>query len=339
MKNRIIYYDILRTISIIAVIVIHVIGNTINTFNLSGIPMVVYKSIWQLMYFAVPMFVVISGGIFLNPEKDITLKDLYKKYILRILIALFAFGIIYSLIEIYFINKTLNLGSLILAIKNVFTGNLWAHMWYLYLILGLYIISPILKVFIKNCSMKQLQYLLLILFIFTIIIPEISAVLNFKIAFNILVTSPYILLYLLGFYLTKYDIPKKYRIANYIFSIIFVILIIINNFLKFFDANIITYTSIGSFSIVISLFLLAKNLNLHLNNKTQKILKNISECGFGIYLIHQLIINVIYKLLKIDIITKIPYIGLVIYTLLIFGMSFAIVYYLRKIKIVKKYIF
>ena len=331
MKNRIIYYDILRTISIIAVIVIHVIGNTINTFNLSGIPMVVYKSIWQLMYFAVPMFVVISGGIFLNPEKDINLKDLYKKYILRILIALFAFGIIYSLIEIYFINKTLNLGSLILAIKNVFTGNLWAHMWYLYLILGLYIISPILKVFIKNCSMKQLQYLLLILFIFTIIIPEISAVLNLKIAFNILVTSPYILLYLLGFYLTKYDIPKKYRIANYIFSIIFVILIIINNFLKFFDANIITYTSIGSFSIVMSLFLLAKNLNLQLNNKTQKILKNISECGFGIYLIHQLIINVIYKLLKIDIITKIPYIGLVIYTLLIFGMSFAIVYYLRKI--------
>lgn len=81
MKNRIIYYDILRTISIIAVIVIHVIGNTINTFNLSGIPMVVYKSIWQLMYFAVPMFVVISGGIFLNPEKDINLKDLYKKYI------------------------------------------------------------------------------------------------------------------------------------------------------------------------------------------------------------------------------------------------------------------
>lgn len=85
MKNRIIYYDVLRTISIIAVIVINVIGNTINTFNLSDVPCQIYTSIWQLMYFAVPMFVVISGGLFLNPEKDISLKDLYKNTFLEYL--------------------------------------------------------------------------------------------------------------------------------------------------------------------------------------------------------------------------------------------------------------
>lgn len=146
-------------------------------------------------------------------------------------------------------------------------------------------------------------------------------------------------MYLLGFYLTKYDIPKKYRIINYVVSIIFIILAILNNFFTFFDSNIITYTSIGAFSIVLSLFLLVKNINIELNDKVQKILKNISECGVGIYLIHQLIINIIYNLLKINIITKLPYIGLILYTILIFGISFVIVYYLRKIKIVKKYIF
>lgn len=338
MKNRVIYYDVLRTISIIAVILIHIIGNTINTFRLEGIPAQVYTSIWQLMYFAVPMFIMISGGLFLNPEKEISIKDLYKKYILRIVIALFIFGILYSILELYFSNKITGFKLIIQAIKNVFTGDLWAHMWYLYLILGLYIISPLLKIFVKNCTAQQLQYVLFVLFIFTIVIPDIVIMFNQKIAFNAVITNPYIFLYLLGYYVSKYDISKKWRISNYILSAVFIVLIILNNFINLFNAELITYTSFITFNIILSLFYIVKRCKKSYNQVAQKILKNISDCGFGIYLIHQAIINVIYKVLKFDIITKYPYIFLIIYTLFVFGTSYLIVYYLRKIKIIRKYL-
>lgn len=338
MKNRILYYDVLRIISVMAVIVLHVIGNTINTLNLSGISSNIYHIIFQLMFFAVPMFVMLSGGLFLNPEKEIDIKKLYTKYISRILICLFGFGMLYSILEIYFNTRTISISMFTESIKNIFTGNLWAHMWYLYLILGLYMISPILKIFTSNCTKKEFQYILLLLFLFTILLADIINYSKINVAFHILITSPYIFFYLFGYYLSKYDLPKKIRITSYILSIISIIIIILNNFINIFDATYITYTSFITFNIILSIFLLTKNHKYNSNDKTKKILISLSECGFGIYLVHQLIINIIYKLLKIDIILTYPYIGLIVYSIFIFVISYIIIYLLRKINFVKKYI-
>lgn len=338
MKTRILYYDILRLISIIAVVLMHTMHNTLNTFNLSGTPANIYNIISQLTYFAVPMFIMISGSLFLIPEKELNIKKLYTKNILRIVICLFGFGMFYSILEIYFNTKVLSISMLTESIKNIFTGNLWAHMWYLYLILGLYMITPLLSIFTKNCTKKQLQYVLLILFIFSIILADITNYLKINIAFNILIANPYIFFYLLGHYFSKYDLSKKFRILNYAASLLSILIIILNNFINIFDSSLITYTCFITFNIIISIFLLIKNINYNFSNKIKQILISLSECTFGIYLIHQFIINVIYKLLKIDIILNYPYIGLLVYSIFIFITSYIIIYLLRKLKFIKKYI-
>ena len=312
-----------------------ILENTLNTFLLTGNSAIVYNIISQIMYYAVPLFVMISGTLFLNPEKEITIKELYSKYIKKIVIALILFGVLYSFLELYFDTRVISLDMLVKSFKNLITGDLWAHMWYIYLILGLYMITPLLKKFTDTCSLKEYNYLLVLLFIFTVILVDISSIFNINIAFNILIINPYILLFMLGDYLARFNINKKIEIINYFISIIFIILIVFNNIYNFMSIPI-TYTSVGVISICISLYLLCKNSIK--NNEQKSIFLSITKCGFGIYLIHQFFINVIFKLLKFDLILDYPYLGLILYTFIIFITSYITTGILRKIKFVNKYI-
>ena len=334
MKNRVIYYDLLKVISIFAVIIMHIIGNTINTFNLNGFSKEIYNFICIICYFAVPIFVMVSGGIFLNPNKKIEINNIIKKYCLRILLCLFIFGFVYSMLEIYFNTKTLNLEMILESIKNIITGNLWAHMWYLYLIFGLYLLTPIFRIITKNVNEKEYKYLLILLFIFTILINDINSILNLNIAFNILIYSPYVLLYFLGDYSNRYEIKENIKKVIYLSSFISIIIIFLNNFFNLFSFYNFSYTCLLVFNIILSIFIFIKDRKIKLN----KFIISISECSLGIYLIHQLIINIIFKLLKVDIILDYPYICLVIYVLITFIISYVITYLLRKINLINKYI-
>ena len=74
MKKRILWLDLLRIIGIFGVIIIHIVGNTINTFNLSGTSYIVYNIICKCCYFTLPLFIMISGSLLLN--KDIFYKEI-----------------------------------------------------------------------------------------------------------------------------------------------------------------------------------------------------------------------------------------------------------------------
>jgi len=338
MKKRIIYYDILKVISLIAVVLMHIIGNTINTFGLNGISKNIYNIICNLCYFAVPIFIMVSGGLFLNPDKKITIVNILKKYVLRIVTCLIIFGMFYSMLEIFFNTRIINISLIINSLKNIIIGNLWAHMWYLYLILGLYLLTPIFRIISKNCTKKEYDYFLIILFVFTIIINDISTILKTNISFNILITSPYIFLYFLGDYLSRYQLSKKIIYINCIFSIGSIIIIVLNNLFELFDSSYITYTCFISFNITFSIFIYLKNKQTKINNKLKSIIIKISECTLGIYLIHQFIINIIYKMLKIDLILDYPYLCLILYSGVVFILSYIITILLRKINFMKKYI-
>ena len=49
---------------------------------------------------AVPLFLMCSGALFLTPDRVLSIRKLYGKYILRIFIALVVWGIAYKLIEV-----------------------------------------------------------------------------------------------------------------------------------------------------------------------------------------------------------------------------------------------
>ena len=85
--KRIYWLDLLRIISILSMILLHVAASfwyvsPSNSYN--WIIMNIYDS---LVRFCVPVFLMISGALFLS-QKEINIKKLYTKNILRLLISL-----------------------------------------------------------------------------------------------------------------------------------------------------------------------------------------------------------------------------------------------------------
>ena len=55
--------------------------------------------------------------------------------------------------------------SLVKSLKDVISGNTWDLMWYLYMLTGLYLFMPVMSVFVKNSGKRDIQYILIILFV------------------------------------------------------------------------------------------------------------------------------------------------------------------------------
>lgn len=324
-KKRIIWIDVLRLIGILMVLTIHVVGNTINTFGLSGDAALVYKVSSGISAAAISLFVFVSGGMFLG--RDISYKDMFLKYIIKILVGIVIVGFIYSMMELVFINKTFEFSYIIECFNKIIHMDTWAHMWYLYLVLILYLITPILRILLRRINRVEYIVLLAILGIVTIIIPELGLI---KFAF-----LGYLFCYLYGFYIYDYDVHVVYKILSYIGLVVgvgYAIYLIVNTG----ELEVIKYTSITALLISNGLFLSIKNIRFK-ENKITNYITNIGICSYGIYLIHQLFINIIYKVLKLDIIVNYPVL-LIIYILVILLVSYVCVYFMRKSKFLSKYL-
>ena len=174
MKKRLVYYDILKIMAIFAVIMIHVsaenwyvdeidknwlINNFMNTIS----------GMW-----AVPLFVTISGALLLGNNK-INYKTLLTKYIPRILIILIFWHICYY----FYTYPDYTFNNLIFCFKQLIVGNTYSHLWYLYLIIGLYLLTPMLNKLVTNLEQKDFLYLFLLGFFITSIMPTIDYFIKF----------------------------------------------------------------------------------------------------------------------------------------------------------------
>ena len=291
--------ELLRIISILMVILVHVYSD----FMVRGL---YYKSSTVLYVFSffkicVPLFLIIMGYLY-NPDTNI--KKVWKKNIFRIIIPLIFFSIFYNWFnEIVIDGKSFNeLTTGFDLIKEVFFKNtLYSdafHLWYLYAIIGIYLLYPVFKVICRN--EKLLLYLVIIGFIFTILIPTITGVFpdtaeflqNFDYGFS------YIIFYfLLGNYL-EYLLPKI-SVNNYLFLLLYFIFIIINCvFAKNFDIKplkpYLYLTSFSYQSVFISLaaicfFIFIMKLKI----KENKLIIFLGDKTLIIYYVHLLFLNFI----------------------------------------------
>lgn len=153
-ENRLEFIEILRFISIICVVIIHSLG----CFN--GTPHGVanwwfFNILNSLTHFCVPIFVMISGTLLLKNE--IVLIPFLKKRLSRIL---FPF-LFWSLILFggnMFLKRPLSQSTIITSFfADIVNANINPIYWFIYMLLGLYLIAPIINKWIMNCKMLKLS--------------------------------------------------------------------------------------------------------------------------------------------------------------------------------------
>ena len=246
-------FDIMKIIAVLAVVLIHSSSKAVedattfactdyflaNTFN-------------ALSRFAVPVFVMITGALILDENKKITTDLLYSKYI-RSLIPVFLFwSALFTYVFAYV--EPLKKGHAILF-DNVVTYFISGHyhLWYLFMLTGLYITTPIFRMFVKKENKSIVLYFLKVGFIVQGVVPFILQLLKTFDGtnltetldlFNFDVFLGFGFYFVAGWYLNNFKLKAKTLKAIYILSVASVIFSIL--FTYFASVNldkpyIITY--------------------------------------------------------------------------------------------------
>lgn len=128
------------------------------------------------------------------------------------LLALATFGLDYCFIE-SFLNGTRGLSLIIEPVLNLLQGKLWAVMWYVYMLIGLYAITPMIKAYTDKAEQKDYRKTLIILFVISPLIPTINNLAGLRLTRFYLQGMLYVFYYMLGQYLFGYYIFKKLSVV------------------------------------------------------------------------------------------------------------------------------
>ena len=167
------FLDILRIAATLAVVLLHTVTGIMDATDMSLYPLEkkVFLIVLDLITWCVPVFVLISGYLFLNPDRELSFGQMLTKYCRRILLALFWFGVPYAGLELVAGERGFRLGMLWESVLMVLRGKSWSHLWYLYMIFFLYLITPALKALLKKLPAGALYLILALLFTGSSLLP------------------------------------------------------------------------------------------------------------------------------------------------------------------------
>lgn len=336
--KRLVYMDWLRIIAALAVVMIHVSAGVVTDDAQD------YKSPWMTGNFyesisrwAVPMFVMISGALMLSSTREITILSFLKKRLAKILIPLFAWSVIYYANEVRKDEITFSVADFI---KRFSTDDIMYHLWFLYMIAGLYIITPLLKILIQHAKRKDIEYFL-ILWLFTSVFSNwLEYFIGYRFEIELFFVTHYVGYYVLGYYLFTFDFHAKWRTLMYIGGIAG---FVITFFMTYHESLKIDEPleqfwydehSPNVLFMVIALFMLFKSAKIG-TLKVPWIGTVISHASFGIYLIHILVMQTLYEKFDFVWFDLHPIIGIPYKVLLVVTISTILVRFIKKVPVLR----
>lgn len=346
--GRVIYLDILKTIAIMGVLLIHITSRGFTSYDILSIDYFISGLISCAVRFSVPVFVMVSGALFLNENKEITVRKIFCVYIPRILAALILFALFYEALPVFVKFLTTGVIEKALidnAIYNLTNFNTHFHLYYLYIIIIIYMLVPVIKIFLKSASKRNIEYLILFMFAFAIFMPMVKTFYPFSRLqggmtnqYMINLTYGMLFYFLLGHYLNKYTLNRKTEniiIVLGIVSAVATFLLTAGESLhngefagKYIEAMTINVSLMAS-----GLFLLIKRSESKI--KSGKFFAFISKASFLIYLIHDFY-NMILELMGLTLTSFTPILSIPILLVSVMTLSILTYLILRKIPGINK---
>lgn len=353
-RTRIAYLDILRVASTFLIIVIHVSGSqpwyrlAVTTASWQ------WCNIWDgLSRFSVPIFVMISGVLFLNPRRPLSVQHLFSKNIRRIFTAYWCWSVIYLLYDVTMVHHIFQWSYFL---EQLIMGSY--HMWFLIMIICLYIEVPILRLITEND--RWLRYFLLWAVIFACLIPSILVLMKAaKPLFGVDMKRIYhalkkvyrsswcqffcgfTMVYLGGYWLSQQQFTRRQRqwlYAGGVLGLIYTVAISswLSRLLQRATGVAYSYTSWNVLITAAAVFVWVKQ---HWQTKTSPSwLAKIANLTFGVYLVHILIFYLLTNQLHVQVMAHNPAWFVPCFSLLVFVLSLVSAYLLSLIPWVRKHV-
>ena len=329
-KNYIAYADILRIAAAFSVVLLHTAGA-----RLISVPIGSAQFLWATFFdtatrWSVPLFIMLSGMLFLNKKKKINIKTLYTKNIWRMVTAFVFWSYIYNYYSAFAQTRSL-IASILIALKKMPHGAM--HLWFVFVIIGLYIVLPFIKRMTDSMTKAEAEYFILLSILLTFLPKTLSSFevlkpfIDYITKFEINMATGYIGLFVAGWYIDNFEHTKAFRTMVYIAGFI--------GFVYMFTATVcfsvqrgavadefMSFKSLSSFLMAFAVMMLAKTMfaKKSFKRRTQSDLSFYSKYTFGIYLIHEMFLN-ISSAKGWFVLSGIPFIGIPFEAVIIFTIS------------------
>lgn len=344
--SRVAWIDVLRIFSIFCMMVLHVAASQWNKVPVDSFEWHTFNVYDSLVRFCVPVFIMISGGFFLDNSRELPLKKLFGKNVSRIATAFFFWSFCYSLV-LYFISPAKDSYTFGVWFKEFLCGRY--HLWYMFAIFGLYLATPILRKI--TADRKITEYFIILAVIFGSvakllkaikpIAPTVNAITDDIGMYTVYGYSGY---FVLGYYLKNTDLSVKIRRLIYVLGAVGVLSTIIatavwsnakgspvsivyNNFMP----------NVWAQSVAVFVAFRYGVSKINWSERQLKVISKLSALSFGMYLFHDFV-NIAFKEWGFTTLLYTPVLSVLCNTLIVFAVSFIAVWLISKIPFVNKYI-
>lgn len=340
------YFDCLRIAATFAVMILHIASQNWYAVEAGTYEWKVFDFYDSIVRWAVPVFVMISGALFLRRRQSI--ERIFKKNILRIITAFVFWSALYALV-----NLMIGRSEPKNVLREFVEGP--THLWFLFMIVGLYLIVPLLQKIVV--SMELTQYFVVLSLAFTFALPYAITLISLyseklgsiakgllnSVCFNF--TLGYVGYFVFGYYFSRIDIKGKKQWLIYLLGIFgLVITIFASKVFPISDKRAAAVfhdnMTLNVMLVSVSIFVFAQN-NLSLPNVSPKVkeaLKKLSEYSFGAYLVHAMVITQLNHLLGLNTLSFDPLISVPVIGIIVFVISFAISGIIHHIPVLNKHI-
>jgi surface polysaccharide O-acyltransferase-like enzyme len=336
------WIDLVRVVAVFQVVLIHlsyVIFFKEDVFSANWRAANFYDSFSRM---SVPLFFMASGALLLGKREP--LADFFRKRFVKVGIPTLFWSVAYLLwsVEAYTNGRMSPVGVGLSMLKAIYTGNVEIHLWFLYVLIGIYLVLPLLRIFVMAASRRDLTYFVAMWFLATPLLELIQRLSGFQSALVIPVVAGYVGYFVMGYLLAEVNLGSRGLFLAGL-GLIFAVAITYfgTNALSANAAPIDTYfySYFSPPTVLASVcgFLLLQHFGRNLG-RAGSLVRTVAGTTFGIYLIHIFVVELLRKgslgfrlySWQAASIYMIPLTALAVYFL-----SFLIVFGLQKIPAIK----
>ena len=305
---RLLWPDLVRAVAICGVIVVHVAGVPASQFG------TIARSWWwwahgydSLVRPCIPLFVMLSGALLLT-RAEWNVGYFVRRRIGRVVVPFIAWSLLYAAWNLAFAGEVTTPETLLRRFSSGMADPPYAHLWYLPLIIGLYVLAPILRVYVLNASLSNQMYFAGLWILVTGILPELEAWLGAPIAFPLTLVYGWVGYFVLGATLFIH-LPLRLRPAWIAASSVAVAVgfagtlwgtyILTDRGTGQLSEHFYSQLSITVIVMSIGTFILLRDCGIRLDQAAAKgsvvrrTIASVGAASFGIYLVHRVFLELL----------------------------------------------
>lgn len=300
MKKRETELDILRLLAMLAVIWVHVGGMETDILPTSDPNCQWLIFLKSVMTWEIPVYVMISGRFFLDPDRQMPFSKILKA-IGRLVLAFVVWNVVY---QIWYIGRDTYTG---LNWKGILSQALIGpyHFWYLYMIVGLYLITPFLRKITEDKCLSEyfvgLFFLFMLLTKYAVQLPFVGSTIGSMVgSMSMNFVLGYSGYYVLGYYLRRYPLSDKWERVLYVCGAVLLLLGAATNTVcsareGAYTERFTGYTNPNTIIVAAAIYtLFTKRISkVQFSEKVTHLISKLSEYSFGVYLVHALVLDFI----------------------------------------------